>query len=175
MQTTYPCLSFIFTTMKGTVNWIGIRPERKAPVQVVEYVFADIENGLTGDHPAKAHRQVTLISNEALKQVADLLGKPSVDPADTRRNILISGLDFGLASGRQLQVGEALLEVTGPCLPCSRMEENLGEGGRLAMANTEAGGLTAKILQSGKIAVGDTVSIMGDEAAQVDGVAERSR
>jgi MOSC domain-containing protein YiiM len=40
------------------------------------------------------------------------------------------------------------------------MEENLGEGGRLAMAETEGGGLTAKILKSGKIGVGDTVSLV---------------
>jgi MOSC domain-containing protein YiiM len=146
--------------MSGIVNWIGIRPERKAPVKVVEYVFADKETGLTGDHPVKDHRQVTLISQEALDQTASKLSRPNVNPADTRRNILISGIDFNMKSGSQLKVGEALLEITGPCLPCSRMEENLGEGGRLAMAETEGGGLTAKILKSGKIGVGDTVSLV---------------
>ena len=124
--------------MQGTLHWIGIRPERRAPVQPVESVYADITTGLDGDHDTKSHRQVTVISKEALEDVARTLGRDTVDPRATRRNLLISGIDLNLQEGAQIQVGEVLLEVTGPCLPCSRMEENLGEGGRAAMAN--AGG-----------------------------------
>lgn len=146
--------------MNGTVIWIGIRPERKAPVQEVDHVYADSTTGLSGDHDAKPERQVTLISREALEVVAQHLGKPSVDPAATRRNLLISGMDFDLDRGTRVEVGDALLEVTGPCLPCDRMEENLGAGGRVAMAEAAAGGLTARIIRSGNITQGDPVQVL---------------
>jgi MOSC domain-containing protein YiiM len=142
--------------MNGTVEWISVRPEPKAAVRPVQDVFADVSTGLEGDHDTKPHRQVTLISREALEGVARALNRSSVDPAATRRNILISGFDLNLDEGTQIAVGGALLEITGPCLPCSRMDENLGDGGRAAMK--DAGGLTARILRSGLIRVGDPVS-----------------
>jgi len=146
--------------MSGIVTWIGIRPARKAPVQEVEYVFADSETGLTGDHDAQPHRQVTLIFHQNLQDAAVILDREEIKPSDTRRNILISGVPGDLNDGTQLEVGEARLEITGPCLPCSRMDETIGDGGRSAMANARAGGLTAKIVHSGKIGVGDSVSVI---------------
>lgn len=144
--------------MIGKILWIGVRPERKAPLIAKLSVQADVHHGLSGDHDSKPHRQVTLISAEELEKTAKLLGQASIDPARTRRNILISGLDFNMPPGTQMRLGEAVIEITGPCLPCSRMDETLGEGGRAAMA--EAGGLTARIIIPGEISVGDTAKIV---------------
>lgn len=105
---------------------------------------------------------MTLISKELLDEVALHLGVSAVDPAKTRRNILIAGLDFTLENGTRLRIGKALVEITGPCLPCSRMDETMGEGGRAAMA--DAGGLTARILSSGQISIGDHVEFMRESA-----------
>jgi MOSC domain-containing protein YiiM len=147
--------------MNAKVVWIGIRPERKAAVEPQSSVYADNEHGgLTGDHNTRPNRQVTLISKEMLDKVAQRLNIPYADPALTRRNILISGLNFDLKEGTIVQVGNAVLEVTGPCLPCERMEENFGSGGRVAMA--DAGGLTARILVSGSISVGDVVDLVAE-------------
>ena len=140
--------------MEGQVGWIGIRPVRKGQVNPVNQVEITVENGLAGDHDTQPHRQVTLISGEALQEVARTLNVESVNPADTRRNIVINGLDFNALDGKQLELGTALVEITGECHPCSRMDENLGEGGRSAMASK--GGLTAKVLRSGAVAIGDT-------------------
>jgi MOSC domain-containing protein YiiM len=144
--------------MSAKVIWIGVRPERKAPVQSRTEVYADREDGLTGDHPTQPHRQLTLISQEAMEEVARILKIEKADPAKTRRNMLIEGLDLSLSSGDQLRIGGAIIEITGPCLPCERMNETFGHGGRLAMA--EAGGLTARILLSGTIRVGDEVRVV---------------
>lgn len=154
--------------MSGTITWIGVRPERRAPLQSVPAVYADRNNGLTGDHDTKPHRQITVISQEALAEVANTMGVSHVDPANTRRNILIAGMDFNIESGTRIKLGEAIIEVTGPCLPCERMNETLGDGGRVAMA--DAGGLTARILRSGHLAVGDSVEMLptGPEIARAE-------
>lgn len=143
--------------MNGRIEWIGIRPQRKADVVPVKSVNVSLESGLDGDHDTKPHRQVTLISQEALQSIATQLKVDEIDPAATRRNIAISGLDFTSMLGKRVQLGSATLEITGECHPCSRMEENLGEGGRLAMANQ--GGLTARVISGGIVAIGDDVVV----------------
>lgn len=70
-----------------------------------------------------------------------------------RRNIVIKGINLLALKDKTFWVGEALLEYTGECHPCSRMEETLGEGGYNAVRGH--GGITARILNGGKITVGD--------------------
>ncbi len=144
---------------KGRVLWIGIRPARRQPPIAKQYVEVSPEQGLHGDHYAgsSGKRQVTLIQAEHLDVVASILGLPSLDPALTRRNIVVRGINLIALKERRFRIGQALLEATGPCVPCSRMEENLGPGGYNAMRGH--GGITARVIEGGIIRVGDEVQL----------------
>jgi len=140
----------------GRVAWIGVRPGRRASVTAVGAVEAVAGQGLAGDHYAHdGKRQVTLIQAEHLVAVAGFVGRPLLDPALLRRNIVVAGLNLLALKGRQFRAGAALLEWTGPCEPCSRMEEALGPGGYNAMRGH--GGITARVVAGGLIRVGDAV------------------
>jgi len=147
----------------GCVESIIVRPQREArPVSIAE-VRAIKDAGLQGDHyggGAGGKRHVTLIQHEHLAVIARLLALRDkldtvlpIDPALTRRNVVISGVNLLALKNRQFRVGEALLEFTGPCQPCSAMEEALGRGGWNAMRGH--GGICARIVEGGIIRVGD--------------------
>lgn len=143
----------------GRVEWIGVRPARREPVVAVDSVAAREGRGLTGDRfrgGASSKRQVTLIQAEHLPVIAQLLGRDRVDAALLRRNILVSGINLLSLNGAQFTIGDVLMEGTGPCHPCSRMEETFGAGGYSAVRGH--GGITARVLTSGIIHVGDAVT-----------------
>lgn len=142
----------------GTVIWIGIRPERRTPLQSVNQVLAREGAGLEGDHfagKAQSKRQVTLISAEHIAAVASMLHREEINPGLLRRNIVVKGINLLALKDKKFKIGEAILEMSGLCHPCSRMEKNLGSGGYNAMRGH--GGITARIIQGGIIRVEDEV------------------
>lgn len=152
----------------GVVEWIGLRPGRREPINTVESCEVDIHSGLLGDRYQSGpdgKRMVTLIQAEHLETMAKILRRPSIDPALLRRNIVVSGINLLAfkAPGEQLKflIGTAVLQATGVCHPCSRMEENLGEGGYNAMRGH--GGINATVVLSGTIQLGDSVRLIEEE------------
>jgi MOSC domain-containing protein YiiM len=142
----------------GQVAWIGIRPARRAIPQALKQVRVLQRSGLEGDHYSggpDGKRQVTLIQFEHLITVAALLKCDQIDPGQTRRNIVVSGINLLALHNRRFRIGTALLEGTGYCQPCSRMEDNLGTGGYNAMRGH--GGITARVVEAGEINLGDPV------------------
>jgi MOSC domain-containing protein YiiM len=143
------------------VEWIGVSPGHRQPIAPRQEVTAGIGTGLDGDYHSKrkpgGDRQVTLIQSEHLAQIAAKVGRDFIEPDLLRRNLVVHGIDLLTLIGRRFRIGEALLEGTGPCTPCSRMDENLGEGGRIAMSGL--GGLTAKVIEAGRIRVGDAITM----------------
>lgn len=153
----------------GRLEQICLRPAKAQACVNVSSVEAIALRGLQGDYTAQrtsrkvlgSNRQVTLIQAEHLPLIASLTGKP-VEASWLRRNLVVSGLNLLAAKSLfedqplYLHIGSAVLEVTGPCEPCSKMETLLGPGGYNVMRGH--GGVTARIRVGGTISVGDAVT-----------------
>ncbi|MFB1486221.1 MULTISPECIES: MOSC domain-containing protein [unclassified Thiocapsa] len=141
----------------GEVVWIGRRPARRADVIQCTAVTALAGHGLEGDHYAgrSGSRGVTLVQAEHLAVLGAFLRRDPVDPALIRRNLVVSGVNLLALKGQRFRIGTAVLEGTGPCPPCSRMEEVLGPGGYNAMRGHA--GLNARVVTGGMIRLGDAV------------------
>ena len=143
----------------GRLDWIGLRTDRLGPITVVDEATIIAERGIEGDHRITGRRgskrQVTLIQHEHLAAVAGMLHRDTVSPELVRRNLVVSGINLLALKGKQFRIGEVLLEFSGPCEPCSRMEEILGPGGYNAMRGH--GGITAQVVEGGLIRLGDEV------------------
>ena len=113
----------------GAVRWIGLRPERRQPMLAVPSASLQPGVGLVGDHwqgRPEGSRQVTLLAAEDLAAIAGFLGRDAAMPEELRRNILVSGVNLLALRECRVRIGTAVLEVTGECHPCSRMEAILG-------------------------------------------------
>jgi MOSC domain-containing protein YiiM len=141
----------------GRVDWIGLSPKRRGTIQVVTEVEAQLKTGLVGDRHAsggRSKRQVTLIQREHLQVVSALMGR-AVTPDELRRNVVVSGINLYALRKSFFRIGEVVLQGTGICDPCSRMEENLGPGGLNAMRGH--GGITAIVVEPGIFRIDDEV------------------
>lgn len=175
----------------GRLEWIGLREMRRGPVRSVTEAEVHPLVGLIGDHGKQApgrlraltgepgetatpagtppipggpgRRQVTLLQAEHLPVIAALAGLEEATPEMLRRNLLVSGIPLLALKDARLRVGEVVLEATGECHPCSRMEETLGEGGYNAVRGH--GGLTARVISGGLIRVGDRVTVLAPNPA----------
>jgi MOSC domain-containing protein YiiM len=156
----------------GRIEAIFLRPQRNMAALRVDSVIAEVDRGLRGDRsaaraparPGGGKRQVTLIQAEHLPLISTWSAHAPLDPATLRRNLVVSGINLlALRSpfaDRPLRVRigpEVVLVMTGPCDPCSKMEAALGPGGYNVMRGH--GGLTARVVQGGRLQVGDSVRV----------------
>jgi MOSC domain-containing protein YiiM len=97
-------------------------------------------------------RQVSLMDCETL----DKLG---VAPGMVKENITTRGLDLQtLGTGQVLRVGdECVLQITGPCHPCARMDEI-----RMGLQEELRGqrGWLCKVNTAGRIRRGDRIAVL---------------
>ena len=155
----------------GKLEAIYLRPARGVACISTQSAEAITQKGLTGDRTSStpsrnalgSNRQVTLIQAEHISVIGALIGEP-VDASILKRNLVISGINLLAAKTlfkdqiMQLTIGDVVLQVTGLCEPCSKMETALGHGGYNAMRGH--GGVTARIIKGGEIKVCDSISCM---------------
>ena len=123
-------------------------------MQPVTAVRAVADLGLEGDRHARAgsRRQVLLVEKETL----DGLG---LAPGIVRENITTQGANLiGLVPGQRLRLGhDVVLEVTGTCDPCQRLDE-VRDG--LSQEIADRRGVNARIIAGGSIRLGDVLVVL---------------
>ena len=144
----------------GRVEWIGLRPARREPMIDSKRIEVNTEQGIVGDRYSgrSGKRHLTLIQAEHLPVIASYVRRESLHPEIFRRNLLVSGLNLLALKKQYVLVGDAEIEVTGECHPCSYMEEVLGPGGYNAVRGH--GGVTARIIKAGTINIGDEIRLI---------------
>lgn len=116
-----------------------------------------INHGLVGDaHAGNWHRQVSLLAIESIDKMKNM-GIPDLVPGMFAENITTEGIVlYEIPIGTQIQVGEAILEVTQIGKECHNDCEIMQKVGRCIMP-TE--GIFAKVIVEGVIKKGDEVKI----------------
>jgi len=148
----------------GRLDWIGIREVKREPLTILEQVEVIDNRGLAGDHRTQREggkRQVTLIQAEHFPVLQAIMGHDAIPPEWLRRNLVVSGINLYALRKSRFMIGDVLLQGSGPCPPCSRMEKILGPGGYNTMRGH--GGINAQVIQGGVIKLGDAVSYVADE------------
>ena len=149
----------------GKVIAIFIASKPAEPMRNVESIEAVAGAGLRGDrkfrdasHPKKntPERELTLIESEAIDGV-NRDYPLRIEPIETRRNLLTSGVALNHLVGREFSIGTVRLRGVMLCEPCSHLEKLTRQG--VMRALTHRGGLRAQILEGGRISVNDAIEI----------------
>ena len=156
----------------GLVERIHVTPESGDPMEERREVEAVAGRGLRGDRYFEGRglwnfldqdpdrevaeaSEVTFIESEALAAVGREAGI-EVPPGAHRRNVTTSDVPLNHLVDRRFVVGETVCEGVQLCEPCGYMQSLVGEAG-LADALVHRGGLNARVVESGRIVVGDGV------------------
>ncbi|WP_207707054.1 MOSC domain-containing protein [Heliorestis acidaminivorans] len=124
--------------------------------------------GLAGDaHGGPWHRQVSLLAIESIEKMRNC--GLDVHPGDFAENITTEGLDLlSLPLGSRIQLGEqAIGEVTQIGKECHNRCAIYYQAGDCVMPKE---GIFIKIIESGPIQVGDTITVLFTAGEKEDGV-----
>ena len=144
----------------GKVVGIASHSEKRGPMVVYAGANVTFRHGVGDDFRGKrqGNRQVTVMTLESWNAVCKELDR-KLHWTMRRANILIEGIDLENSTGKVLRIGPFLLEVTGECDPCFRMDEQFS-GLTKALTPHWRGGVTCKILSEGEIKEGDFVELI---------------
>jgi len=137
----------------GTVVALHLYLGHREPMRSVAQAAFVAGHGIQGDRHASANghgqkRQVLLMDIETLTT-------HGLQPGQLRENVTTQGIDLAaIPAGSRLALGGTILEITGGCTPCYRMDE-LRDGLRHQLE--ERRGILARVVTSGAVRFGDTV------------------
>ena len=148
----------------ANVIGIAVRPEEDAPMAVMTETTLREESGVDGDYRRGQNaRQVTVFFKDNWEAACADAGV-DLDWTTRRANIFVDEMVLDNCKGLRLEIGGAVLEVTGETAPCHKMDE-AQRGLRTALGQNWRGGVTCRVLQTGPIEIGSTVSIVEPSVA----------
>ena len=151
--------------MTGKLEHIHITPKGREPMVALAEAKLIAGQGIEGDRyllgagtysmKPEPGRQVTLIEAETLEALARDNGI-ELTPQEHRRNLTVRGVAVNHFVGRQLRIGEVLVEGTRLNVPCKSLELVTGKPVYEPLLNRS--GLNCIIVQGGMIRPGDLVT-----------------
>ena len=146
----------------GELAAIARREKPFAPMEEADHCTVGAD-GVEGDWRsvhAEEDRAVVLLFEDQWREVCEELGQ-TLRWTARRGNFLVRGIPNPGASVQRIRIGKKLvLEVTGVCDPCSRMDRAC-QGLRRTLEMHGRGGLICRVIEGGSVAVGDTVAVVG--------------
>lgn len=160
---------------RGILIGIFIAPDKGLPMQRLDEVQAIAGVGLEGDRYAAGIgawsgvqrkgqdviRHVTLFSAEVVGEAnigKRARGEPEFRPEDTRRNLLVAGINVNGLVGQEFSIGQVRMRGAELAEPCARPSKLSGKPG-FQEAFENGGGIRAEILSTGQMRAGDVIEI----------------
>ena len=142
--------------MSGSIISMRLCVGSRDPMKEVNDANFITGQGMEGDRHLRSdgrrsNRQVLIMDSETLSHF-DLL------PGQVRENVTVTGLDFSsISAGDKVSLGgDVILEITGDCEPCARMDE-LRRGLKDEIDGKR--GLLAFVEKGGVVSVGAEVGV----------------
>ena len=104
-------------------------------------------------HPAHRSASVTIMDIESIERLG-----PDLDPADTRRNVIVRGLPIDSMRGQDFWLGGIRFRAHRPANPCAWMDEQIAPGAFRELRNH--GGIRLETLSDGVLTRGKTTLVV---------------
>ena len=136
----------------GEVRYLFRKPGSNQPMVSETELELVKEKGIVGDKAFGSRKRQVLIVEE------EILSKYSLTPGDLRENIVASDLQISdLKNNPLLQIGEAVLAITGDCAPCAYIDD-LQDGLQEEIKGNR--GVLAIVQHGAKINIGDPIIVI---------------
>ena len=142
--------------MSGSIISMRLCVGSRDPMKEVNEANFITGQGMEGDRHLRSdgrrsNRQVLIMDSETLNHF-------DLSPGQVRENVTVEGLDFSsISAGDKVSLGgDVILEVTGDCEPCARMDE-LRPGLKDEIDGKR--GLLAFVEEGGVVSVGAEVGV----------------
>jgi MOSC domain-containing protein YiiM len=138
------------------------REAGRVPMTEVDRVQVVAGRGLVGDRffarPAGHGGQVTFFAEETWSLLGETLGRHDRGADVFRRNILVRDADLRSLIGQEFEVQGIRFLGTEHCKPCYWMDQAFAPGALARLAAWQAGGLRARALTTGWLAVAGEIA-----------------
>ena len=133
------------------------RPAGEHPIRALASVTCRAGRGIEGDrffdYRPDYRGQITFFDHRVYEEIKQVFGLPHLRPEAFRRNVMIDGLDLDTLKGTRFSLGGIEFFGSGESAPCYWMDQAVAPGAEAWLKGR--GGLRAKILTDGELAVGE--------------------
>ena len=140
---------------------IGIHESKGDEVRAVDTVEAVKGKGLVDNRHFRENNekesQITLIEIENINYY-NKTSKTQIASINFRRNIITSGIKLNELLNKEFYIGKVGVKAHDLCRPCKYLQELLKQN-NIIKEFLHKGGLRCEILTSGKICIGDKITL----------------